>query len=60
MKDLGFNEFGDLEKGMGDEESGGSTVEMQNLMIDKNGMTIGGDSVDDEGDKEMEDTEIAI
>jgi hypothetical protein len=64
MKDLGFNEFGELADGLGDEENlAGSQLEMKDMSIQNTALTGAANQVhveDPEGDDEVEDTQIAI
>lgn len=60
MKDLGFNEFGELADGGGDEENlNQKTTELTSV---SSGSSAGaGQAVEDpDGDEEAENTEIAI
>ena len=58
MKDLGFNEFGELADGGGDEENlqKGGVTELTS--VSSSGAGHGAD--DPDGDEEAENTEIAI
>lgn len=60
MKDLGFNEFGELADGGGDEENlSRKTTEMTS--VSSVSVSGAGQAVDDpDGDEEAENTEIAI
>jgi len=57
MKDLGFNEFGELANG-GDEESLNTGGSMELTSVNKSGPSM--DAQDPDGEEEAENTEIAI
>ena len=60
MKDLGFNEFGELADGAGDEENLHQKTTELTSVSSGSGAGAGQAGEDPDGDEEAENTEIAI
>lgn len=61
MKDLGFNEFGELASGDNDEENlSKPQTEMKNLNTTDNSVNSSSNDADPDGTLEEEDAEIAL
>jgi hypothetical protein len=60
MKDLGFNEFGELADGGADEENLNKRTTEMTTVSSGSGAGVGQAVEDPDGDEEAENTEIAI